>query len=466
MNRLLFLLPLATALLGSTTPAHAANALWFSVRDEAAVVDEQGTQIDKVASLHAKTGETVNAARVRVTGDNVDDNTFLLLYYEDSPGDWRTAPGLTYASFEAGTDSLQWQPADLGSYASSGYSFELQLGFYNDVSDSFQLLASASSSYTSLVDDGHISMGGVSTQAQTPWAPTFTADPSVPEPAAAPLALLGVLALFRRRRPGKFAGRHSAVKTLAPALVILLAVSGIARAGDPADEIIYFCTVGPDTYADGSTVLDGENYMLAWTSDGNFDGLYADGTPVNPEERVLLFAPAQDGRLLGAIFEVPADLADSLRGGTYSIFLLDTRVQAADGTISPRPAVDNTLALVNGYGVVVEGWPVSGSQRPTGELVRSSNNVGYVRTAQATTAAPPPQGVEQPRVKAIRIENDRAIITFENLKGFVRVQGGATIDDIGDTVGPATETDGNGGDVEIVAPSTGADSGFFRVLRN
>ena len=58
------------------------------------------------------------------------------------------------------------------------------------------------------------------------------------------------------------------------------------------------------------------------------------------------------------------------------------------------------------------------------------------------------------------------MLTVENLPGFVRVQGGATLDEVGNTVTPATETDGSENDVQIVAPSTGADTGFFRVLRN
>ena len=72
----------------------------------------------------------------------------------------------------------------------------------------------------------------------------------------------------------------------------------------------------------------------------------------------------------------------------------------------------------------------------------------------------------QPRVKSLRIENDRAVITVENLGGFVRVQGGATLDSLGETVAPAIETEGDEGDITLLAPATGPDSGFFRVVRN
>ena len=60
---------------------------------------------------------------------------------------------------------------------------------------------------------------------------------------------------------------------------------------------------------------------------------------------------------------------------------------------------------------------------------------------------------------------DRAVLTVENLPGFIRVHGGETLDSVGSTVSPAMETKG-GADVEMVAPVAGKESGFFRVLRN
>ncbi len=52
------------------------------------------------------------------------------------------------------------------------------------------------------------------------------------------------------------------------------------------------------------------------------------------------------------------------------------------------------------------------------------------------------------------------------LGGFVRVQGGATLDSIGETIAPAIENSGDEGDIALLAPATGPDSGFFRVVRN
>ena len=451
------LLPALSVALLAAVSARAEYILWFSVLDDAELNNGDGTSAGTVASYTSEDNEKVNAARIRVTGDGVADDTFLPIYYEgDTAGSWVLNNTVNYTGVNPGSDSTQWQPASLGDYASPDYTFALEIGAYDVNSGEFTQLGVATADYTTLFSGGNISQGGVSMQSQMPWAPSSF---SIPEPSTGLLALAGVLALFRKRHP-----RHAtrATKTLVPALAVLLSAVAV-RAGSPGDELVFFSTIGPDTYADGTTVLDGESYALVWSADGEFDGLYADGSPVNPEERVLIVVPgAKDGCLQNVVFEVPAALADELRGGAYAIYLLDTRVQNADGTVAPWPAVDNVPALVNGYGVIVDGMAVQGT-RSTGKFAAQSS--GLVESATASTAAAAPKGVEQPKVKAIRIEGDRAVLTIENLPGFMRVQGGETLDSVGSTVGPAAKTDG-GEDVEIVAPATGPDSGFFRVLRN
>ena len=60
---------------------------------------------------------------------------------------------------------------------------------------------------------------------------------------------------------------------------ILIAASAIASAlALTAAEYasVSFQTTGPDKYADGETVLDGECYALVWTADGVFEGLNVD----------------------------------------------------------------------------------------------------------------------------------------------------------------------------------------------
>lgn len=249
----------------------------------------------------------------------------------------------------------------------------------------------------------------------------------------------------------------------------LFAAAGIVLAGDAADTVLCFETTGPDLYADGSTVLDGESYALIWTSDGVFDGFYASGAPVDENDRVLMVAPlAKGGRCPHTGFELSSAQVKALAGGKYGIWLLDTRVADDDGKVAPRAPVANAPALVNGYGAVVEDVSVKDSSA-TVQAKRAAKDakgpVASEASAVASVAASVPDDVVQPRIKAIRIKDGRAVLTVENLPGFTRVHGGDTIEAIGATVGPAKETKG-GPDVEIAAPSIDADTGFFRALRN
>ena len=75
-------------------------------------------------------------------------------------------------------------------------------------------------------------------------------------------------------------------------LMTMLGVAGMAVASFAAvdDTLISFSTPGPDKYADGTDVLPGEVYALVWSADGQFDGIKADGTTVDPADKVVLLA--------------------------------------------------------------------------------------------------------------------------------------------------------------------------------
>ena len=73
----------------------------------------------------------------------------------------------------------------------------------------------------------------------------------------------------------------------------LVLITGLAFADGADDTLITFSTNGaePDCYADGQPVMDGECYALVWSKDGVFEGLKADGSAIDPEDRILLVAP-------------------------------------------------------------------------------------------------------------------------------------------------------------------------------
>ena len=160
----------------------------------------------------------------------------------------------------------------------------------------------------------------------------LTVSQVVPEPTSGLLLLFGVAGLALRRRRGgagrgAVASRSDAtpldatpldatplrddggvvaakgrVALVATALCLVL---GGAAFGAANDARISFSTKGPDTYADGTTVLDGECYALCWSKDFANFAIKADGTAeVGAESvdgEVILVAPAKDG---GAFFKV------------------------------------------------------------------------------------------------------------------------------------------------------------------
>ncbi len=176
--------------------ATASSILWFSVSGSATVTDSSGV-VSTVGEYTDADGNPINAARVRITGAGIPEDTFLQLYYED--GGWQTAEGLDTAFLDGGT--AEWQPADLGEDPDGSATVSLELGYvdFDDELSEFTAAAFSSATLDDLEAGGYISTGGVSVQSQTPWNPAFYIP--VPEPSAGLLLALGACALALRRRP-------------------------------------------------------------------------------------------------------------------------------------------------------------------------------------------------------------------------------------------------------------------------
>ena len=249
-----------------------------------------------------------------------------------------------------------------------------------------------------------------------------------------------------------------AMKKKSIALLLSLGITAVAFANSLGDARLSFSTKGPDRYADGSIVMDGECYALVWSKDGKFEGFSANGECIDPEDRIVLIAPiAKDGRCPPVLFQVPQAEAEELAGGQYAVYLLDTRVASGDA-VRPYGTVNGKLALMNGYGAASANLAVGALNAKSAET--GNGPAGLV--ASSVSAAP--AGCEQPRIKGMRIEGDNVFLTVENLKGFMRVSSGSDVS-ASDAATAAVETSGEGGEVTLVTRKPGI-SGFFKVIRN
>lgn len=251
-----------------------------------------------------------------------------------------------------------------------------------------------------------------------------------------------------------------AMKKKSIAFILSLGIAAVTFANSLGDARLSFSTKGPDRYADGSVVMDGECYALVWSKDGKFEGFSANGECIDPEDRIVLIAPiAKDGRCPPVLFQVPQAEAEELAGGQYAVYLLDTRVASGDA-VRPYGTVNGKLALMNGYGAASANLAVGAlNAKAAAETEKGSSGL----VASSVSAAP--AGCEQPRIKSMRIEGDNVFLTVENLKGFMRVRSGGDLT-ASDSATAAVETSGEGGEVTLVTRKPESPSGFFKVIRN
>ena len=225
------------------------------------------------------------------------------------------------------------------------------------------------------------------------------------------------------------------------------------------DALVSFSTPGPDTYADGSAVLDGECYALVWTPASSTFALAADGTSTGGE--IVLTAPvAVNGHCPNIVFQVPASKIESkYKNGSWGVYLLDTRRYDEGGKVSLAGFKDDgKLVLVNAASAI-ESSKVSVAKG-------STSTAGAIGAACAANSTEVPAGAKKPEIKAIKIAGGNVYITVGGTMPFMQY------DIIGGTSPEAVTEHANspltgkeGGDIILVAPAKGT-SGFYRVGRN
>ena len=245
----------------------------------------------------------------------------------------------------------------------------------------------------------------------------------------------------------------------------LLLLSGSALAGLD-DKVLSFSSSGVDRYADGTPVPDGECYALVWSPAGRaFAGFNADGTAASPEDRVVLAAPlALDGRCRDCLFQVPAEEAAPLEGGTWSVCLVDTRTAAG----VPAGVGENGLPKrVNRWAAVEGGVQVAGASRagvPAGRrsLAKGGDDAGV----RAETLSEVPESASKPVITAMEVTGDVAAFAVADTVPYLTytVESSETLGDFSKDK-YADKVDGNAGAEIVLATDAPSDCRFFRITR-
>lgn len=181
------------------------------------------------------------------------------------------------------------------------------------------------------------------------------------------------------------------------------------------DALMVFSTRGPDCYADGSAVQEGEMYALVWMRDGaEFAGFDLNGSVVDATNNALIVAmplAKYSAKRGGAycpktMFQVDADLVKRHVGGTYALALLDTRVADGKGALKPS----GSMMDLKGWGLVEKSRVSSVGSG----LARALDAGGANGTTTATASAiPAGETVPQPRITGIKVENGFVRLTVK-----------------------------------------------------
>ena len=237
-------------------------------------------------------------------------------------------------------------------------------------------------------------------------------------------------------------------------LMTILAALALSALAGQDNMLATFSTKGPDCYADGTVVKDGECYALVWThTNAVFQGITVTGEAVGSQEenRVLCIAPlAKDGHCREVVVEVNKVLADLYAGsGTFSLHLLDTR--KADGVPG------GVESGVNGFGAAEE-FTLSASEQ--------LQTISATNAALAATATVLPASIPQPKIKSIEVKDGIVRLTVARTSKMVRygVSSGATPNALASDPDFAPQDGDDAGDIVIEAPAKG-NSGFFSVGR-
>ena len=235
------------------------------------------------------------------------------------------------------------------------------------------------------------------------------------------------------------------------------AMTAGAFAGLPS--YVMFSSTGPDLYADGTPVLDGEVYALVWTKAGEtFAGFNANGTLVNPDtSKLVSAAPIATGyHCPPVMYMLTGENSDLDKAGSFSVYLMDTRVKTAAGT--------TTVAGVDENGKVVVD-AVNATTAVAAEVKGGAYATADAASATGAVATAVPADAPQPTITAVKVVGGQVIVKVANTVPYLQygISAGKTPSQLDQT----DLVDGVNGTAEglTLIVDDPAENRFFKVIR-
>ena len=222
-------------------------------------------------------------------------------------------------------------------------------------------------------------------------------------------------------------------------------------------------SVGIDTYADKTPVIDGECYALIWMRDGyEFAGIQCDGTLVDTANNDIVYirSLAKDGMCPPVNFVISEKFRETHPNGLYGVVVLDTR--CTKGTLAGFDQ-NGQLYRVNGW-----GWAKvrRDNAAKTARMLSATGSLG----ALIGNSAKLPTNCRRPRITSFAFDAEgNAVVEFKGSERYLsyRISEGKTPEAVGEKKSEEL-TEGVGDDetaVRIVIPRgrMNGNAGFMRV---
>ncbi len=238
------------------------------------------------------------------------------------------------------------------------------------------------------------------------------------------------------------------------------------------DMVLTFSSTGPDRYADGTVVMDGERYALVWQpagATGKVSILATGAVADSSQGEIVLMAPvAKGGRCPTVAFQIDSSFAEARAGGTWSLYLLDTRTFSESGEVSLAGAEGLRSGVVNAADAVAGASVLAVGKEAAVLDETSSQSAAATAAAVAATASEVPADAPTPKISGIRVEGGYVYVTVAGTAPYLQynLDAGANPASLDRPRAARNPVSGrSGGEIVLVSPVDGP-SAFFRVGRN